>query len=235
MTSGMFGRPRGEYFMRFRGALPVSSFLALLVCLGMAGSANAQTTVWVDDCPTPGPAPGTAGTQGNPYCSIQTAICSIKANGGTVNVLPGTYNETLRFPANVNVISTDGPVTTILNAANKSCVTSDFCTLAATTNCSALYSSVTTAVQSTSLGDHVYVQGTISEGWYCINSAKALEYVAPVGSKPADCTSVHNDTGSPGLYLAVHATYLYQPIFPGLTIAETFQGNINRTAWMRLL
>ena len=117
-------------------------------------------------------------------------------------------------------------------AANHTC---DIEHLPATTICSALYSSVTTAVQSTSLGDHVYVQGTISEGWYCINSAKALEYVAPVGSKPADCTSVHNDTGSPGLYLAVHATYLYQPIFPGLTIAETFQGNINRTAWMRLL
>jgi len=157
MTSGMFGRPRGEYFMRFRGALPVSSFLALLVCLGMAGSANAQTTVWVDDCPTPGPAPGTAGTQGNPYCSIQTAICSIKANGGTVNVLPGTYNETLRFPANVNVISTDGPVTTILNAANKSCVTSDFCTLAATTNCSAVY--FPSAAGTTSRIEGLRIQG----------------------------------------------------------------------------
>jgi len=143
--------------MRFRGALPVSSFLALLVCLGMAGSANAQTTVWVDDCPTPGPAPGTAGTQGNPYCSIQTAICSIKANGGTVNVLPGTYNETLRFPANVNVISTDGPVTTILNAANKSCVTSDFCTLAATTNCSAVY--FPSAAGTTSRIEGLRIQG----------------------------------------------------------------------------
>jgi Flp pilus assembly protein TadG len=117
-------------------------------------------------------------------------------------------------------------------AANHSC---DVEHLPATTNCSSLYSAVGTAVQSTSLGTRVSVQGQISEGWYCINSAKALEYVAPVNSKPADCTSVHNDTGSPGLYLAVHATYVYQPIFPGLTIAETFVTPINKTALARML
>jgi Flp pilus assembly protein TadG len=117
-------------------------------------------------------------------------------------------------------------------AANHTC---DIEHLPATTNCDSLYSAVGAAVQSTSLGTRVSVQGQISEGWYCINSAKALEYVAPVNSKPADCTAVSNPSGSPGLYLAVHATYVYQPIFPGLTIAETFATPINKTAWQRLL
>jgi Flp pilus assembly protein TadG len=117
-------------------------------------------------------------------------------------------------------------------AANHSC---DVEHLPATQNCSSLYSAVGTAVQSTSLGNRVSVQGQISEGWYCINGTKTLQYMAPVTSKPADCTAANNTTGSPGLYLAVHATYLYQPIFPGLTIAETFVSPINRTAWARLL
>jgi hypothetical protein len=116
-----------------------SSLLALLVCLGTAGVANAQTTVWVANCPMPGPPAGAGGTQGTPYCSIQTAICAIKVTGGTVNVLPGTYGETLRFPANVNVVSTDGPAATILDATNKPCVMSDLCAPAPSTNCSAVY------------------------------------------------------------------------------------------------
>ena len=128
--------------MRFLGALPSrSSLLAIMLILGAGGAAHAQTTLWVDNCAVPGPAPNTpgAGTEGNPYCKIQNAICTIKASGGTINVLPGTYLETLRVPANINLISTDGPATTILDAANKPCVTGDFCTPSASTNCSAVY------------------------------------------------------------------------------------------------
>src|SRR5262245_13973699 len=146
--------------MRFLGALPLrSSLLALLVVLGTASAANAQTTLWVDDCQLPGPAPNTpgAGTQGNPYCKIQNASCTIKASGGTINVLPGTYLETLRFPANVNVVSTDGPATTILDASNKPCVTNDFCTLSATTNCSAVY--FPSAAGTTSRIEGLRIQG----------------------------------------------------------------------------
>ena len=117
-------------------------------------------------------------------------------------------------------------------AANHTC---DVEHLPVTTNCPDVYSAVPIAVQSTSLGTRVSVQGQLSEGWYCINSAKALQYVAPANSKPADCTDANNASGSPGLYLAVHATYFYHPIFPGLTIADNFMGQINRTAWMRLL
>lgn len=117
-------------------------------------------------------------------------------------------------------------------AANHAC---DIEHLPATQNCGDLYSAVGTAVRSTSLGDRVSVQGQITEGWYCVNSAKILQYMSPVDAKPADCTGALNPTGSPGLYLGVHATYSYQPIFPGLTIAETFATPVNRTAWARLL
>src|SRR5215510_1836386 len=115
----MYGRPRGG-FMRFLGALPSRAGLwAIALILGAGGAAHAQT-LYVDDCPLPGPAPNTpgAGTVGNPYCKIQNAICTLKTTGGNVSVAPGTYNETLRFPANINVVSSDGPATTILNATN---------------------------------------------------------------------------------------------------------------------
>ena len=117
-------------------------------------------------------------------------------------------------------------------AANHAC---DIEHLPATANCPTLYATVGTAVQSTTLGNRISVQGQISEGWYCVNSAKALQYMAPVNAKPADCTAAQNPTGTPGLYLGVHATYVYEPIFPGLTIAETFVTPVNRTAWARLL
>ena len=107
--------------------------LFILAALGSA-PAQAQTTVWADDCAGTG-----TGTQGDPYCKIQTAICNIKTNGGTVNVMPGIYHEAIRFPANVAVISTDGPAVTTLDATGQPCVVNDFCTFQATTNCSAVY------------------------------------------------------------------------------------------------
>jgi hypothetical protein len=96
--------------------------------------ARAQTTVWVDDCGGVG-----TGTQGNPFCKIQTAICNIKVNGGTINVFPGTYHEALRVPANVKIISTDGPAVTLLDATGRPCPTSDYCTLGLVPSCSAVY------------------------------------------------------------------------------------------------
>src|SRR5262245_25265005 len=160
-TSGKHGRLGGGDTMRFLGALPSrSGLLAIaLLCFGAMGVAQAQTTLYVDDCPLPGPAPNTpgAGTVGNPYCKIQNAICTLKTTGGNVSVAPGTYNETLRFPANINVVSTDGPATTILNATNRPCVTSDFCTLSATTNCSAVY--FPSAAGTTSRIEGLRIQG----------------------------------------------------------------------------
>jgi hypothetical protein len=111
-------------------------FHGLLLALALVAfvPARAQVEVWVDDCGGTG-----TGTVGNPYCKIQTAICAIKATGGTIHVLPGTYRESIRVTANIQIISTDGPAVTTLDATGKPCPTSDFCTIGAEPNCCGVY------------------------------------------------------------------------------------------------
>ena len=102
--------------------------VAVFLCLvWIAGNlAFGQQTVYVDDNTCPGV--GT-GTQANPYCKIQDAICSIRATGGgTVLVNPGTYNEAIRMFAGVSVVSTDGPSVTTIDATGKTGVESSSCT-----------------------------------------------------------------------------------------------------------
>jgi hypothetical protein len=90
----------------------------------------AQQTIYVDDDACPGP--GT-GDDLDPYCAIQTAICSIKdTGGGTVMVRPGYYNESLRMFPGVSVVSTAGPAVTTIDATGQACVRSDC--LPSTTN-----------------------------------------------------------------------------------------------------
>lgn len=113
------------------------------VCLGVgiAGTvvpaARAQSTVWVDDmtCPAVG-----AGTQGDPYCKIQDAICLHRNDPGgvLVRVGPGTYNEAVRLFPGVDLESTDGPASTIINGAGKACMASD-CTVSNVSPCSTVY------------------------------------------------------------------------------------------------
>src|SRR5216684_5757395 len=68
--------------------------------------------------------------------------------------------------------------------------------LPATTNCPGLATAVQNALGSTSLGTRVaLISGSPSEGYYCVNSANALQYVSDVSSKPADCTAA----GTPSL------------------------------------
>jgi len=114
-----------------------TSFRPALVSLILLLSipAPALADVWVDD----GCIAVQNGTQANPYCRIQQAICAIKVNGGIIHVLPGTYAEAIRVTANIQIISTDGPAVTNLVATGKPCPTSDFCTLGAQPNCSAVY------------------------------------------------------------------------------------------------
>lgn len=104
--------------------------------------------------------------------------------------------------------------------------------LPATQNCPTLAAAVATALKSTTLGDDVALQGQLTEGWYCVNSAKTLQYVADPSSKPADCSAALNPTGAPGLYLSVQAKYAYTPIFPG-TVAGSFATPVKRTAMAR--
>ena len=109
--------------------------IALALCMALLGFGTAQAVeVWVDDCAGTG-----TGTIGNPYCKIQTAICNIKATGGTIHVFPGTYHEAIRVTANIQIISIDGPDVTTLDASAKPCPTSDFCTIGSQVNCSAVY------------------------------------------------------------------------------------------------
>lgn len=109
---------------------------ACLVVFFLPLTVFAQQTVHVDDDACPGPGSGTAG---DPYCSIQTAICDLNGSGGgTVRVSPGTYAESLRMFPGVSVVSTDGPAVTTIDATGKACIRSD-CT-PSTTNltCSAV-------------------------------------------------------------------------------------------------
>jgi hypothetical protein len=117
-------------------------------------------------------------------------------------------------------------------AAWKSC---DLSKLPATTNCSALSNAVQNAVHSTSLGSRVTVQsGSPSEGYYCLNSSDALQYVSGVTSKPADCSAAGMSNLQPADYIRVDTTFTYTPLFPGISVAESFATPITKSAWMRL-
>jgi hypothetical protein len=117
-------------------------------------------------------------------------------------------------------------------AAWKNC---DIMHLPATTNCSALTNAVQNALQSTSLGSRVALQtGSPSEGYYCLNASNALEYVSSVSRKPADCSAVGMPSLKPADYIRIDTTFAYRPLFPGVTVADSFGTPIAKTAWMRL-
>jgi Flp pilus assembly protein TadG len=117
-------------------------------------------------------------------------------------------------------------------AAWKACDPSQ---LPATVNCSGLTTAIQNALGSTSLGTSVaLISGSPSEGYYCVNSSNALQYVSSVSSKPADCTAAGMPSLQPGDYIQVQTTFPYAPLFPGLSVTGTFPTPINRTAIMRL-
>ena len=105
----------------------------------------------------------------------------------------------------------------------------------ATTQCTGLTSTVTTAIQRTSLGTHVTLRsGSPAEGYYCVNSSGSLQYVSSVSTKPADCTAAGTPSNQPADYLSVQTTYTYAPLFQSFSIAHLFTTPIVRTAWMRM-
>jgi Flp pilus assembly protein TadG len=117
-------------------------------------------------------------------------------------------------------------------AAWKNC---DIMNLPATTNCSALTNAVQNALHSTSLGTRVALQtGSPSEGYYCLNASNTLEYVSNVSSKPANCSAVGMPSLKPADYIRIDTTFVYKPLFPGMTVADNFGTPITKTAWMRL-
>lgn len=117
-------------------------------------------------------------------------------------------------------------------AALKAC---NINSLPATKNCSGLMSAVTAAVQSTSLGKKVALQsGYPAEGYYCVNSGGALQYVGGIGAEPADCTAAGMPNLQPHDYLEIKTTFAYQPILSGLSVTGLLTTPITSTSWMRL-
>ena len=107
--------------------------------------------------------------------------------------------------------------------------------LPATQNCLGLTTAITNATQSTSLGTKVSLQsGSPAEGYYCVNSSNALQYVSAVSSKPADCTAAGMPSLQPADYIQITAIFTYAPLFPGITVAGTFATPITKTSLMRL-
>src|SRR4051794_12283813 len=113
-----------------------------------------------------------------------------------------------------------------VQAAWKACDPSQ---LPATTNCAGLTTAIQNAIQSTSLGARITLVGSPAEGYYCVNSSNALQYVSDVSSKPADCTAAGMPSLAPGDYIQVQTTFPYAPLFPGLSVAGRFATPINRT------
>lgn len=89
--------------------------LTLAAGLGLsAASSFGQNTWWVDD---DGAAPG-SGTVTDPYVSIQFALAqATTVSGDTVQVLPGTYFETINYQGKTLTLrSTDGARSTVIDA-----------------------------------------------------------------------------------------------------------------------
>lgn len=104
-----------------------------------------------------------------------------------------------------------------------------------TTNCPDAAAAIQTAITGTSLGSEVALHGGLTEGWYCVNPEGVLEHVAAANAKPANCTDAGVPGGKPSLYLSLRVAYEFEPIFPGLTLAEAFPQTIVKSAIMRML
>lgn len=102
-----------------------------------------------------------------------------------------------------------------------------------TINCPAVSEAMATALHGSSLGSGINLkEGSTTEAWYCVSSTGGLQQVADAGNQPQNC-GADRPTEKPGLYLQIATTYAYEPIFPGLTLAETFSNTIEGKAWMR--
>jgi Flp pilus assembly protein TadG len=103
-----------------------------------------------------------------------------------------------------------------------------------TLNCPDLGTAVTSALQGSALKSEVTLRSPVEEAWYCVNNSRKLQKVSTnLAVSPGNCADYGVDA-APALYLKVEAQYDYQPVFPGLTLAETFPDKVTRTAWMRV-
>ena len=116
-------------------------------------------------------------------------------------------------------METDYSAQMAAQAAYKTCSTG---TLPAKSNCAGLTTAITTAIQSTSLGNAVsQAAGSPSETYYCV-SGTTLQSVGSYSSPPSpfDCSAAGNAGVTPGDYIEVDVTYAYSPIFTGLSLVS---------------
>ena len=108
--------------------------------------------------------------------------------------------------------------------------------LPATSKCSDMNAAVLRGIRSTALRSQVTLKsGSPSEGWYCINSSNALQYMSAYSSKPADCSSAGMASLKPGDYIKVETEYTYSPIFPGnTTVGSLLNTAVTASALVRL-
>jgi Flp pilus assembly protein TadG len=120
--------------------------------------------------------------------------------------------------------------------AEAALVTCDTNHTPATLNCPGLNNAVTQAIQGTRLGSHVMLNGPITEGYYCRNTSGGLTKVSGASDKAVDCSAAADAASGadPALYLQVNVALIFQPMFPGLTVASGFREEITRAAWMRM-
>ena len=95
-------------------------------------------------------------------------------------------------------------------------------------NCLSLSTTISSAVQSTPLGNKVSLIST-SENYYCVNSSGALVVTGSLSSRPT-CSD-----GQPaGDYVLITANYTYTAVFTGVSVVSLLTNPIARTAWTRL-
>ena len=104
-----------------------------------------------------------------------------------------------------------------------------------TINCPEAPAAIAAAITGTSLGAAVALQGGLAEGWYCVNLEGVLQRMGGPTAKPVNCTAAGVPGGAPSLYLSLRVAYPFEPIFPGLTLVETFPRTIVKSAMMRML
>lgn len=113
--------------------------------------------------------------------------------------------------------------------------------LPATQNCETtqsidLQAKMEDAANRVSIGDESIPRIVISEpseGYFCTNASDELVEVGDLDTPPADCTA-QGSTAAPGMYIYVTATYDFNPLFPGLSVASILNDPITAEGWMRL-
>ncbi len=104
-----------------------------------------------------------------------------------------------------------------------------------TTSCPAFMTSINAGLRSTSLGSNVILKPNFpSEGYYCLNAAGGLQLVSDISSRPADCSSVGSASTVPVDYVQVQTSYVYRPLFSGISVGSLLPTTITSSSMMRM-